>query len=91
MLPAVYYDTLDCAFQCPFADSAVVQLQLYGPGADEAGMFVTRCSTSIHAAGANRGLGYELCRILVQNKHPVIVACRTQEKGMQLCRMNRVP
>jgi hypothetical protein len=60
-----------------------MQLQLYGSGANEALTFVTSCSTFIHAAGANRGLGYELCRILVQNKHPVIVACRTQEKGMR--------
>lgn len=35
-------------------------------------------------AGANKGLGCELCRILLEDKHPVIAACRTQEKGMQL-------
>jgi NAD(P)-dependent dehydrogenase (short-subunit alcohol dehydrogenase family) len=34
-------------------------------------------------AGANKGLGYELCRILLEDKHPVIAACRTQEKGTQ--------
>lgn len=32
-------------------------------------------------AGANKGLGYELCKILLKHKHPVIAACRTQQKG----------
>lgn len=35
----------------------------------------------IVVTGANKGLGYELCKILLTDKHPVVVACRTQQKA----------
>jgi NAD(P)-dependent dehydrogenase (short-subunit alcohol dehydrogenase family) len=35
----------------------------------------------ILVTGANTGLGYELCKILLKHKHPVIVAARTQQKA----------
>lgn len=34
-------------------------------------------------AGANKGLGYELCKTLLKDKHPVIIAARSQQKGAQ--------
>lgn len=32
-------------------------------------------------SGSNKGLGYEVCRQLLQDKHPVIAAARTLQKG----------